>query len=73
MKMTPAEVILAMTVGGAKAVGRQDRVGSIAPEKQADLVLVEVPDFRYVPYHLGGDIVRTVIKNGIVVFDRTQD
>ncbi|MFH1312829.1 MAG: imidazolonepropionase [Candidatus Eisenbacteria bacterium] len=73
MKMTPAEVILAMTVGGAKAVGRQDRVGSIAPEKQADLILLEVPDFRYVPYHLGGEVVRMVIKNGNVVFDRTQD
>ena len=73
MRMTPAEVILAMTSGAAKAVGRQDKIGSIAPGKQADLVLVDVPDFRYIPYHLGGDIVRTVVKNGRVAFDRTQD
>jgi imidazolonepropionase len=73
MRMTPAEVILAVTTGGAKAVGRQDRIGSIAPGKQADLVLLDVPDFRYIPYHLGGDIVRMVVKNGNVVFDRTQD
>jgi imidazolonepropionase len=73
MKMTPAEAILAITRQGARAVGREDRIGSIAPDKQADLVILGVPDFRYVPYHLGGEVVRTVIKNGNVVFDSTQD
>ena len=73
MKMTPAEVLLAITVRAAKAVGREDRIGSIKPEKQADLVLLGVPDFRYLPYHLGGEVVRTVVKNGDVVFDKTQD
>jgi imidazolonepropionase len=68
--MTPAEVILGLTAKAAKAVARQDRVGSIAVGKQADLVVFDVPDYRYIPYHFGGDIVRTVIKQGGVAIDR---
>jgi imidazolonepropionase len=70
MKMAPAEVLLAMTVKAAKALARGDRIGSIRAGKQADMVLVSAPDFRYVPYHFGGDIVQVVIKRGEVVFDR---
>jgi imidazolonepropionase len=73
MKMMPGEVILAATTNAARAVGRQDEIGSIAPDKKADVVLFDVPDFRYIPYHLGGDIVRMVIKNGSMVFDNAQD
>jgi imidazolonepropionase len=72
MKMTPAEVILAITRHAAKALDRQNRIGSLAVGKIADLVLFDVPDFRYIPYHLGGDMVATVIKNGEVVFTRSQ-
>jgi imidazolonepropionase len=70
MRMTPAEVILGLTVNAAKAVARQDRIGSIEPGKQADLVIFDIPDYRYIPYHFGGDIVRTVIKKGGVVVKR---
>jgi imidazolonepropionase len=70
MKMTPAEVLLGMTIKAAKAVSREDAIGSIRAGKQADLVLFSIPDFRYIPYHFGGDMVRAVIKKGRVVFDR---
>ncbi len=70
MKMTPAEVLLGMTIKAAKAVSREDAMGSIRTGKQADLVLFSIPDFRYIPYHFGGDMVRAVIKKGRVVFDR---
>jgi imidazolonepropionase len=73
MKLTPAEAILGITRHAARAIDRGGIVGSLAPGMQADLVLFEAPDFRYVPYHFGGDIVHTVIKNGNTVFSRAQE
>jgi imidazolonepropionase len=72
MKMTPAEAILGMTRHAAKAVGRQDSIGTLSPGKKADIVMFMAPDFRYIPYHLGGDIVGTVMKDGEVVFNSAQ-
>ncbi len=73
MKMTPSEAVLGMTRHAARAVGREDSVGSLSPGKNADLVVFRVPDFRYIPYHLGGDIVEAVIKGGKVVFNSAQE
>jgi imidazolonepropionase len=72
MHMTPAEAILGMTRHAARALGRGDTIGSISPGKDADLVVFRIPDFRYIPYFLGGDIVETVIKGGQVVFNKAQ-
>jgi imidazolonepropionase len=73
MHLTPSEAILGMTRHAARALDREDVIGSISPGKQADLVLFRAPDFRYIPYHLGGDIVEAVVKNGRVVYDKTQE
>jgi imidazolonepropionase len=73
MKMTPSEAILGMTKYAAAALGRADSLGRLSPGMKGDLVLFRIPDFRYIPYHLGGDIVRTVIKEGSVVFNSAQD
>jgi imidazolonepropionase len=40
----------------------------VAPGFAADLVLLEAPDWRYLAYHLGGDVVATVIRRGEVAF-----
>lgn len=70
MKMSPEEALLGMTLNAARAVGRQKSMGSLGPGKQGDLVLFDIPDFRYIPYHFGGDIVRSVVKRGSVVWER---
>jgi imidazolonepropionase len=67
MKMLPAEVMTAMTLNAAAALGRSDRIGSIEVGKQADLVIFDVPDYRLLPYHFGVNHVWKVIKNGRVV------
>jgi imidazolonepropionase len=67
MKMLPAEVIIALTLNGASAVGRADRVGSLEPGKQADLILCDVPDYRQLFYHFGINHVCGVIKRGRVI------
>jgi imidazolonepropionase len=67
MKMLPAEVVNALTLNAAAALGRSDRLGSIEPGKQADLILCAVPDYRHLFYHFGAEHVKRVIKRGRVV------
>jgi imidazolonepropionase len=67
MRMLPAEVVNALTLNAAAALGRSDRVGSLEPGKQADLVLCAVPDYRHLFYHFGINHVCRVIKRGRVV------
>jgi imidazolonepropionase len=70
MRLAPAEAIFAMTWGGARALRRETAVGSLSPGKRADLVLFDVPDFRYIPYHLGGATPTMVIIGGEVAYRR---
>ena len=64
MKLTPAQAIAAATINAAAAIGRAGRLGSIEPGKQADLLLLSVPDYRHLGYRFGTNLVRTVIKQG---------
>jgi imidazolonepropionase len=68
MKMTPAEVVCALTLNAAAAVGRSDRLGSIEIGKQADLIICDIPDYRQLFYHFGVSHVGRVIKRGRVVY-----
>jgi imidazolonepropionase len=68
MGMLPSEVIAALTLNAAAALGRSDRIGSLEPGKQADVILLDVPDYRQLFYHFGVSHVSTVIKRGRVVF-----
>ena len=51
MNMSIGEVVTALTLNGAAALGVADRVGSIEVGKQADLVLLSFPSASYLPYH----------------------
>ena len=62
----PAEALSACTVNAAHVLDRADRKGRIAPGYDADLVLLDAADWRYLAYHLGGDIVHTVVEGGAV-------
>jgi imidazolonepropionase len=68
--LTPAEALAACTVNAAHVLGRADRLGRLAPGFSADLVLLNVSDWRYLPYHLGGEHVAVVVKEGQVVWER---
>jgi imidazolonepropionase len=68
MKMLPAEVISALTLNAAAAVGRSDRLGSVEVGKQADLMICDLPDYRQLFYHFGVSHVWRVIKRGRVVY-----
>lgn len=68
MGMLPGEALTALTLNAAAALGRADRVGSLAVGKQADLVVCAVPDYRHLFYHFGVSHVWRVFKRGRVVF-----
>jgi imidazolonepropionase len=66
LRITPAEALAAATLNAAYAVGLGERVGSLEPGKQADLLILNTPDYRHLAYRFGGNLVRTVIKAGMV-------
>jgi len=69
MKLTPAQAIVAATLNAAVAIGVDQRVGSLSPGKHADLLILDVPDYRHLGYRFGTNLVHTVIKKGHIYED----
>ena len=67
MRMTPAEALVAATLNAAHAIGRGAHVGSLEAGKQADVIILNVPDYRQLAYRIGENLVETVIKRGRIV------
>ncbi|MFW9983567.1 MAG: imidazolonepropionase [Candidatus Odinarchaeota archaeon] len=68
MRMTPAEAIAAATINAAHAINRSHVVGSLEPNKQADILIIDTPNHTHIPYHFGVNLVEKVIKNGKIAF-----
>jgi len=66
MGLTPAQAIAAATINSAHAIRRSDRIGSLEEGKQADLLVLSVPDYRHLGYRFGTNLVKQVIKRGRV-------
>lgn len=64
LDLTPAQAIAAATINAARAIRREDRVGSIEPGKSADLLILDTQDYRHLGYRFGTNLVRQVIKGG---------
>jgi imidazolonepropionase len=64
LRLSPAEALAACTVNAAHVLARSDRRGRLAPGYEADVTLLEAPDWRYLAYHLGGNLVAEVILQG---------
>lgn len=65
--MRSDETLVAATLNAAAALGRAERLGSIEPGKQADLVVLDAPSHAHLVYHFGVNLVRHVVKAGRVV------
>ena len=71
-RMTPEEVLTAVTLNAAAAIGLENRVGSIDRAKQADFVIWNAPDLNYLCYRLGSNLVDLVIKKGVPQTPKAQ-
>ena len=69
LRLTPAQAIVAATLNAAAAISRTDSIGSIEPGKQADLLILNVSDYRHLGYRFGTNLVQTVIKRGEIVIN----
>ena len=67
MGLTPEEAITAATLNGAAALNMSEQIGSIEPGKQADIILYNVPNYRYIVYHYGTNFVSHIIKRGTLL------
>lgn len=69
-RMTPKEVIQAVTLNAARSIGREHEIGSLEPGKKADLLILDIPNYKYLPYHFGVNHTECVIKRGEIVYER---
>lgn len=67
MGLTIEEALNTVTINSAYSINREDSTGSISPGKKMDILLMDIPDYSYLAYHLGINPVDTVIKSGEVV------
>ncbi len=70
LEMRPAEVINALTINAAHAIGRGHMIGSLEPGKQADIVIFDAPNYEYLCYRFGTNLVYKVIKRGQIVVEQ---
>ena len=69
LKMTPAEAFVAATINAAHSLLKANEIGSIEAGKKADIVIFNTPDYRFLGYQLGSNMVHSVVKNGRVIVD----
>lgn len=67
MKMSVEETLTALTLNGAAAIDRADRIGSIEACKQGDVVILHFDTLDALPYYVGMNCVDVTIKNGIIL------
>lgn len=70
MGMTPEDALVAATRNAARAVDRDDGLGTLQPGAPGDCLVLDAPSFVHVPYEFGESTVETVVKNGGVVYER---
>ena len=69
LRLTPEEALAACTVNAAHVLARAERKGRLASGFDADVVLVAAADWRHLAYHLGGPVVRTVVRGGRIAWN----
>lgn len=69
MKMSAAQAITAATINAAFAINMGDRLGSLEPGKQADIILLNIDTPEQLPSYFGGNLIDKVIKKGRIIYE----
>jgi imidazolonepropionase len=72
MRLTSAEAITAATINAAHAINRADEVGSLEEGKRANIIILNVPNYKFLGYRFGVNLVEKVIKEGKIVVDNGE-
>lgn len=67
LKMTPNEVLTAVTINAAHSIDRAIEIGSIEVGKKADIAIFDAPNVEYLMYHFGINHIDRVYKEGRLV------
>ena len=70
--MSTEEAFTAGTLNAACSVGRGDRLGTIEVGKEADLLVLDLPNYQHLTYEFGRNPVLAAVKTGVIVFEREQ-
>ena len=66
-RMTPEEILTAVTINAACSCGLEEKIGTLEVGKQADIVIWNAPDMEMLVYRMGSNLAKTVIKKGEIV------
>ncbi len=70
--MRVEDALYGATIMGARALNLEHRIGSIEPGKQADIVILNVDNYKKIPYQFGEDVVRYTIKKGRILYGENR-
>ena len=73
MNMTIEETVTALTLNGAAACGMASETGSLELGKLGDLVILEFPNIRMLPYYVGMNCVGTTVCGGRVTYESSKE
>jgi imidazolonepropionase len=68
MKLTPAQAIASATINAAAAIRLDHTLGSLEAGKQADILVLDVPNYRHLGYRFGTNLVELTVKRGEIVY-----
>jgi imidazolonepropionase len=67
MQMSPEEAIVSSTLNAAAALNLSHSLGSLEVGKKADLIVLDIPNYKFLPYHFGENHIWRIIKNGVIL------
>ena len=70
--MTPVECLVGATLNAARAIGQEKQAGTLTVGKRADIILADIPNLSYLPYHYGVNHIRMTICQGDIVYRRSD-
>ncbi|MDA3871894.1 MAG: imidazolonepropionase [Candidatus Marinimicrobia bacterium] len=67
MNLTIEEAIIASTINSAAAIEKEKVVGSLEKGKHADIIILDLDNYKQIPYYFGTNLIKNVVKNGIII------